>query len=434
MQQTSFILLVASFLIGCNSFKSIKSVFVKVSPYEQYVESLRKAELLTAAMTQEWIAAGEKAYEDSVIINFPFSESGFFMASTPEARSYRFKAEDGQLITISTRARTERGAKVFLDLFAMEDNEWQRIAWADSTLSISYEFDEDRECVLRLQPELLAGGWYSISIEIQPVLINPVYGASNQAIQSFYGAPRDEGKRLHEGVDIFAKKGTPVIAPTDGYISRVGRSKLGGKVVWMRDRKRGHSYYFAHLDSQMVKAGMRVHQGHVLGLIGNTGNANDTPPHLHFGIYAAGSKDPLYYIRQYDLLDSMPSVDTSFVQQPFKVRTRNAALRTGPSAGLPAKAKLGRDTYVTVIGQSRDWYRIALPDDTEGFLQKKHLVPLAGGRLIKLDTTGVLLSEIHPDAVPVATLQENTAVEILAQFEGYRFVRTDQGTAGWLFN
>jgi len=434
MLKKCFILLFAILLAACNGFKSIKSVFVKLSPYEQYIESLKKAELLNASMTQEWLAEGQEAFEDSIIIDFPFSESGVFQASTPEARSYRFQAKDGQLITVAASAKTVRGARVFLDLFVLEDDKWERIAWADSTFSITYEFSEDAECVLRLQPELLANAWYSINIEATPVLINPVYGASNKAIGSLYGASRDNGKRLHEGVDIFARRGTPVLAPTDGYISRVGKSQLGGKVVWMRDRKRGYSYYFAHLDSQMVKAGMRVYQGHVLGLVGTTGNAKYTPPHLHFGVYRSGSKDPLYYIRRYEPSDTAVAVDTAFVQQPFKVRPKNIVLRSGPSSRLPAKAALQKDTYVTVIGQSRDWYRIALPDDTEGFLRKKHLVPLTEGRLEKLDTTGVLLSEIHPDAIPVATLQEDTAVEILARFEGYRFVKTDHGEAGWLLH
>lgn len=434
MFKKTFIIFSAVLLVACNSFKSIKAVFTNVSPYEQYIESLKKAQLLNASMTKEWLAAGQQVFEDSVFIEVPFSESGFIQASVPEARSYRFKAKDGQLITIEGTAKTQRDAKVFLDLFILEDEKWERIAWADSTFSITYEFSEDEECVLRLQPELLTNAWYAIKISVTPVLVNPVYGASNRSIGSFYGASRDNGKRTHEGVDIFAPRGTPVIAPTEGYISRVGKSKLGGKVVWMRDRRRGHSYYFAHLDSQMVKAGMRVSRGHVLGLVGNTGNAKYTPPHLHFGIYQSGSKDPLYYIRQFgQMMDSL-SVDTAFIQQPFKVRRKSTTLRTGPSSRLPARVALQKDTYVTVIGQSDDWYRIALPNETEGYLLKKHVMPLSEGKLMKLDTAGVLWSEIRPDAVPVATLGEDTAVEILARFEDYSFVKTEKGNAGWLFN
>ena len=430
--KNALILLSVFVFVSCNGLKSIKSAFTNLSPYERYVESLKKAELLTASMTREWLAAGEKALGDSVIINLPFSESGFFEASTPDARSYRFKVRDGQVLTVNGGVKTLRQAKVFLDLFVRDEDGWERIAFADSTFSVTYEFGRDQECVLRLQPELLANTYYAINIALTPVLVNPVYGASNKSIGSFYGASRDNGKRSHEGVDIFAPRGTPVIAPTDGHITRVGLNRLGGKVVWMKDPRRGHSYYFAHLDSQMVKPGMRVYQGHVLGLVGNTGNARRTPPHLHFGIYQSGSKDPLYYIHKIeDAIASLP-VDTGFQQQPLKIHPVKASLMAGPSAKLPVRTALERDTYVTVIGQSTDWYRVSLPDASQGYLMKKQLVPLSGGKPSRLDTAKVLMSAIRPDAIPVAILEENTAVEVLARFQDYNFVRTAGGKAGWL--
>lgn len=434
MMRIILLLLSAASLVSCNGLKRVKAVFVKVSPYEEYVESLKKAGLLTASMTKEWIAAGKKVFDDSVMINVPFSESGFFQASKPEARSYRFNAKDGQVITVEGATKTRQDAKLFVDLFVLEEDKWERVAWADSTISLTYEFGDNEECLLRIQPELLANTWYAVNISVTPVLINPVFGATNKSIGSFYGAPRDNGKRSHEGVDIFAPKGTPVLAPTDGYISRVGVNKLGGKVVWMKDNKRGHAYYFAHLDSQMVKPGMRVYQGHVLGLVGNTGNARYTPPHLHFGIYQSGSKDPLYYIQQYAPAMASVPIDTGFQQKPFKVRTKTSDLRTGPSTVLPVKTSLTKEAYVTVLGQSSDWYRIALPDEREGYLPKKHLEPLSEGRKTRLDSATVLRSTIRPDAIPVATLEEDSAIEVLAQFEDQMFVKTEKGKAGWVYN
>jgi len=428
----SLILLSGILLLACNGLRSIKSVFADVSPYDHYIEALKKAELLNATMVKEWLSQGTQVFDDSVFVSVPFSESGFFQASTPEARSYRFDAKDGQVLNVEGAVKTNQGAKVFLDLFIRKDEEWQQLAFADSTFTITHEFNQNEECVLRLQPELLANAYYAINISLTPVLINPVFGASNRAIGSFYGSARDNGKRSHEGVDIFARKGTPVIAPTDGYISNVGENALGGKVVWMRDNKRGYSYYFAHLDSQMVKPGTRVFRGHVLGLVGNTGNARKTQPHLHFGIYRSGSKDPLYYIRRIEAAIASLPVDTGFQQKPFKVASKKANLMTGPSANLPRKTLLKKDTYVTVIGQSHDWYRISLPDETEGFILKKQIVPLSGGTIAKLDTAYILLSEIRPDAVPITMLNEDTAVEILAHFEGYNFVITEKGKAGWL--
>ena len=419
-------------LVSCNGFKSIKTAFKNMSPYERYIESLKKAELINASMAQEWLTAGERALKDSVNVDTPFSETGFFQASMPQARSYGFSAKDGQVLTVKTSVRSKANAKVFLDLFIHEEEKWERVAYGDSSFTLTYEFSNNEECVLRLQPELLANVWYAIDVSLTPVLINPVFGASNKAIGSFYGASRDNGRRSHEGVDIFAPKGTPVVAPTDGYISRVGVNSRGRKVVWMKDIKRGHSYYFAHLDSQMVKPGMRVNQGHVLGLVGNTGNARTTPPHLHFGIYQSGSRDPLHYIKQIDKLMASVPLDTGFQQKAYKVQTRETSLYARPSSAGAVKMSLVRDTYVTVLGQSREWFRIALPDDTQGYLLKKNVLPLSAGRFQKIDTAIALLSNIHPHGVPIEVLGRHTDVEVLACFRDFTFVRSEKGNAGWI--
>lgn len=136
-----------------------------------------------------------------------------------------------------------------------------------------------------------------------PLFMNPVLGATKSAIISLYGDPR--GKRRHQGVDIVAPKGTFVVAPSEGVVTKVGWNILGGKVVWMDDGKRNHTYYFAHLDSQIVKQGMYVKQGDTLGTVGNTGNAKYTRSHLHFGIYHKGGKKPLGTVKSRDQFISM---------------------------------------------------------------------------------------------------------------------------------
>ncbi len=430
----SFIVFISALFFGCNGLKSIKSVFSELSPYKKYILSLQKADLIKTPMAKAWLLAGEKIFSDSVVVSAPFAESGYFEASHPDARSYRFNVKDGQVITILGNIKTIDSARVFLDLFVWKDDQWKTLAYADSALKLTYEFNRDYECVVRLQPELLINAYYVVNISITPVLINPVSGASNKSIGSFYGAARDGGRRSHEGVDIFAKKGTPVVAPTDGYISRVGNNFLGGKVIWMKDNKRGHAYYFAHLDSQMVQTGMRVKQGHVLGLVGNTGNAKKTPAHLHFGIYQSGSKDPLHYIHTVEEgLKTLP-IDTGFHHKPFKVKMKKIKLMSGPSDNLILKRYLERGTYLTVIAQSHDWYRVLLPDLNEGFIQKKQVVPLVKVAARNLNEVTVLLSETRPDAIPVAILDKDTSVDILASFQNYDFVQTESGKAGWLYN
>jgi len=114
---------------------------------------------------------------------------------------------------------------------------------------------------------------YELQLTSEPVLQFPVEGKDEKAIQSFWGAPRDGGRRKHEGNDIFAPKGTPLLALTDGKITRVNNGGLGGKTVWLYDAERGLRYYYAHLDEQLVTKGQRVRRGDVVGTVGNTGNA-----------------------------------------------------------------------------------------------------------------------------------------------------------------
>jgi murein DD-endopeptidase MepM/ murein hydrolase activator NlpD len=92
----------------------------------------------------------------------------------------------------------------------------------------------------------------------------------------------------------------------------------------MYDQKRRHSYYFAHLDSQYVRAGQRVKQGDTLGTVGNTGNARFTPAHLHFGIYQSRSKDPLHYIKTLDAVANMAPLDTTYNEQRIESGQRKA--------------------------------------------------------------------------------------------------------------
>ena len=135
-----------------------------------------------------------------------------------------------------------------------------------------------------------------------PAILMPVKGVPKQKVANTWGAPRSGG-RSHEGQDIFARRGTPVVAATDGVVVRIGESKLGGNTVFVTGRG-ARTYYYAHLDEYApgLDVGDVVARGTVLGFVGNTGNARTTPPHLHFGIYTAtGPINPL------PLIDAEPA-------------------------------------------------------------------------------------------------------------------------------
>lgn len=130
------------------------------------------------------------------------------------------------------------------------------------------------------------------------VLPVPVDGVDPRRIGDTWGAPRGRD-RTHQGVDIFAPRGTPVRSTTRGLVTSVRDSGLGGRQVWVIGPGRERHYY-AHLDdwAYALASGDVVQPGTLLGTVGTTGNARGTPPHLHYGIYTAdGPVDPLPRLR-----------------------------------------------------------------------------------------------------------------------------------------
>jgi len=125
-------------------------------------------------------------------------------------------------------------------------------------------------------------------------LAMPLEDVRKTAISDTWQAARGVGRK-HEGQDIFAPKGTPILSATSGYIYNIGENNLGGQTVSVIS-KGGRIYYYAHLDSYArgIKIGDRVTTRTVLGYVGTTGNAQGTPPHLHFGVYtSSGAINPL---------------------------------------------------------------------------------------------------------------------------------------------
>jgi murein DD-endopeptidase MepM/ murein hydrolase activator NlpD len=129
----------------------------------------------------------------------------------------------------------------------------------------------------------------------------PVQGVEARQIADTFGAPRGNA-RTHQGVDIFAPRGTPVLSATRGVVVSVRDSGLGGRQVWVLGPGRQRHYY-AHLDDWAIglSEGQVVQPGEQLGTVGTTGNARGTPPHLHYGVYGQqGAYDPLPLFRQQD--------------------------------------------------------------------------------------------------------------------------------------
>lgn len=121
----------------------------------------------------------------------------------------------------------------------------------------------------------------------------PVDGIAARRIADTWGGMRSGG-RHHQGVDIFAKRGTTVRSTTPGLVVRIANVGIGGKHVWVLGPA-GERHYYAHLDhwATGLARGSRVGVGTPLGVVGDTGNARGTPPHLHYGIYGLqGAHNP----------------------------------------------------------------------------------------------------------------------------------------------
>jgi len=133
----------------------------------------------------------------------------------------------------------------------------------------------------------------------------PVYG--NSSFVDTFGAYRaDVPGNWHHGDDIFAALGAPVLAVADGTVFSVGWNRVGGWRLWLQD-DRGNEFYYAHLSaySSLAVDGAVVDAGDVLGFVGDSGDAEGTPDHLHFevhpvgllGIGYDGAVDPTTYLR-----------------------------------------------------------------------------------------------------------------------------------------
>jgi murein DD-endopeptidase MepM/ murein hydrolase activator NlpD len=99
----------------------------------------------------------------------------------------------------------------------------------------------------------------------------------------------------HPAVDMRAVTGTPIYAFTNGIVTLIGDSSLGGNFISI-DHANGLSTYYAHCSTVNVHKGDKVTKDTIIGTVGNTGSAKNTFPHLHFEIHDNGKKiDPTKY-------------------------------------------------------------------------------------------------------------------------------------------
>ncbi len=334
------------------------------SPHLRYAAAIEQRGLDDTLIGRAWLDAAQTALRNAVEVTPRTDREG--VIDEGSAVAWRFHARRGQRIALDAQFTA---GEVFVDLFAAGcEAPCRPLASApDRTPALIHEVEEDGWLVARLQPELLRAGPYRISLRADASLQFPVAGRSRAAVQSLFGVDRDSGRRTHEGVDIFAPRGTAVVAAADGLISGTTSNRLGGNVVWLWAAGRGLSLYYAHLDRHAVSPGDRVRAGDVLGYVGNTGNARSTAPHLHFGIYArpGGAIDPLPFICDAPCGTSTPAVkrpprerrmhesDPHDVPPSPQLSRRSAAADALPGARSVLRAEQGAGPKSSTSASSR---------------------------------------------------------------------------------
>jgi murein DD-endopeptidase MepM/ murein hydrolase activator NlpD len=372
----SFARLVIVALIAGYLLASCKPVPVShwfpVTPLEHYEKELYQAKLEKTLAGQTWFRAGEAVLNDSVFSIAPYQER-FFLGDSIPAQAIRMKIPEGRKLVITPgRESSDSTTKLFVELYRIKANgKPQRLDYlTDNSFSITYNNEDQDTLLLLLQTGLNQELTVSLSLTTLPSLAFPVASHSMSDVISFWGADRDGGIRAHEGIDIRAKRGTPVIAAENGFVTQTGTNNLGGKIVFLTSMGSPYSLYYAHLDSQLVSVGARVLKGDTLGLVGNTGNAITTTPHLHLGIYSRGSGavNPLPFIN--DKKEKIPGL-------PEKSRWLGETVRMKKKANLFLSAQFQESelitalpvgTMVQVVGEMAKGFRIKLENGTVGYI------------------------------------------------------------------
>ncbi len=426
-------------LWGCEEIEQIQDSFRDLTPHEAYQESLLAAGLAETALGRDWLKAADAAVASPVAVSPPFQEEGFITAEEPAALAYLVSVPRGRRLTAEVTLTSAEGTRVFVDLFRVADDEGDPLRPILSTDSVPGSFVHEPwrggDFILRLQPELLRGGQFRVTLRLEAQLAFPVDGYNMYAVQSIFGADRDGGRRSHDGVDIFARRGTPVLAASPGIAYRVGVTGRGGKVVWVRDPLRNFRVYYAHLDSQAVQDGDRIEIGDTLGFVGNTGNARTTPPHLHFGLYRSGegAVDPVPFLVPPPGTLAELTADLDRLGTWVRLSNEGIRLRGAPGLRAPVVRELPRHTALRVLGGSGEYFRVQLPEGGHGYVAARLTEPVDAPITSQVASAGEGLYA-RPDASAplVSKLDGGAELSVLGRYEDYLLVRSPAGRRGWI--
>ena len=424
------------FLAACSKLSGPAALFKKLPPHDAYGQRLKDVGLDHSALGGAWLQTAVNSLNNPLRVTIPYKETGYFPADKAQAASFQFEAKRGQKLHLILSRKPVLNFKIFIDLLQQSGNNQPKVVASADTLGLKldYEISQAGKYLLRLQPELLAAGEYTLVITSGPSLSFPVSSSGNPHIGSFFGDSRDEGGRRHEGVDIFAPKGTPALSTGSGTVTSVTENKLGGLVVFVRPDDADYTLYYAHLGVQLVHNGQKVLTGDTVGLVGNTGNAKNTPSHLHFGIYTDnGAVDPFPFIDREIKKPHEFTIPLNLLNTSARTAA-NDKLYLSPDKKSTPVANLPIHTALTVNAATGDWYKVVLPNGQAGYVSGNNISKMNTIRMLTLKTAQPLFNS--PDSAVAArktVLATGEKVSIMAAYKNYYLVEFN-GETGWIIH
>ncbi|MFC2158850.1 peptidoglycan DD-metalloendopeptidase family protein [Acidobacteriota bacterium] len=437
-QMFLFAALLIFLLCGCRE-EIVPAAYYPSNAHEAYIHSLSLAGMADTALAKDWIKISETSLEDPIEIKLPHQEIFYVDPGTAAAYVYTFNVKRGRRVEIIVEFQGMRAGRLFMDLFKIRGESpqsWNKVASSNSMDNkLIFEPRQDADYALRIQPELLRGGQYTLHIGKTAALDFPVPGYATRDIGSWFGDPRDGGRREHHGVDIFARRHSPVIAPTKAYVRSVRDDKVGGLNVWLEDTDRRMYIYFAHLQKIDVEPFTNVEAGQQIGTVGNTGNARTTPPHLHFAIYyqGQGAVDPFLFI---DPLKDTPApikADLAHMGQWIRSLEPSIPLKSSLLQQAKSKLTLEKGSIMQVLAASSDQYRVQLPDGITGYVKSVSTESTDEALMNLLAQSSQSVTEAPEfGAGTKEEIQSGDELLILGKYAGHWFVQTLRGQTGWM--